>query len=62
MKEKEKLVSDLCFERNVKVHLEEVLEQKEKEIRKLKNTIKDKEDELILLEEKHKKRLKQNEE
>jgi hypothetical protein len=58
VKEREKLISELCFEKNVRIHLEEQLEQKEKEIRKLKNNIKDKEDELILLEEKGKKQLK----
>ena len=42
MREKEKLVSQLCFEKNVKVHLEETLENREKDIRKLKNTINDK--------------------
>ena len=51
----------MCFEKNVKVHLEETVETREKEIRKLKNTIKDKEDEIILLQEKTKKKLEQNE-
>ena len=41
----------------MKVHLEETIETREKEIRRLKNTIKDKEDEMILLQEKTKKKL-----
>ena len=45
----------------MKVHLEETIETREKEIRKLKNTIKDKEDEITLLQEKTKKKLEQNE-
>ena len=61
IKEKQKLISELCFEKNVKVHLEETIETREKEIRKLKNTIKDKEDEITLLQEKTKKKLQQNE-
>ena len=61
MKEKEKLISELCFEKNVKVHLEETVELREKQIRKLKNTIRDKQDEITLLQEKTKKKLEQNE-
>ena len=61
MKEKEKLISELCFEKNVKSHLEETVENREKQIRKLKNTIRDKEDEITLLQEKTKKKLSQNE-
>lgn len=61
LKEKEKLITELCFERNVKINLEQELEDKEKEIRRLKNTIKDKEDDLVLLQEKTKKQLSLNE-
>jgi len=61
MKEKEKLISELCFEKNVKMHLEETVENRDNEIRRLKNTIRDKEDEITLLQEKTQKRLGKNE-
>lgn len=60
LKEKEKLITQLCFERNVKANLQEELEAREKDIRRLKNTIKEREDDLTLLQEKTKKQLSIN--
>lgn len=58
-KEKEKLICELCFERNTRVQLEEELQNKEKEIKRLKSCINDLKVDLQLLDEKSKKKVEE---
>jgi hypothetical protein len=55
-KEKEKLICELCFEKNTRMQLEEELQNREKEIKRLKSSINDLKLDLQLLDEKSKKR------